>query len=73
MAVGERTQGQAEGTCVPAGQVQGRLDGDGVDLDKEGVHEGLIPELEVGGLLEISLQAQMGHAHHGLRRQVGRH
>ena len=71
--VGDVAQGQTQGTSLHAHQVHGCLDGDGVDLDEQGVDQVHIGDLKLGGILKLSLQAQMGHLDHDLGDDVAGH
>lgn len=56
-----------------AGQIQGGLDGDGVDLQKRAINEVGVLDLERSGLPEPALQAEVAHLNHHLRDEIGRH
>lgn len=49
------------------------LMGDGVDLDEQGVDQVHIGDLKLGGILKLSLQAQVGHLDHDLGDDVAGH
>ena len=58
--VGHGAKGEAQGTHLIAGQIQGGLDGNGVDLQKEGVNEVGVLDLERSGLPEPAPRLIMG-------------
>ena len=67
------TQRHPQHPCIQTHHVQRNLDRDGIDLDEQGVHQADGAHLELGGLIELAVQAQLSHLCHQLGIDVGDH